>query len=175
MAEAERILLFDARIEDIQEVASLEGRAFPVPWKRSYFEAEVGQPFRFNRVARDRSGELAGYLFCAFAAGEIHVHKIAVTEAWRRRGVARLLMADLFSFAERTLADVVYLEVRPSNTPARIFYANLGFAEVGRRPRYYLDGEDALVLSVAVQGRTWLDGLRSKRGDSGSAVESNTK
>ena len=175
MAEAEGVLLNDAGSADLDEIAALEGRAFPVPWKRSYFEAEVGQPFRFNRVARDRAGRLAGYLFCAFAAGEIHVHKIAVTEGWRRRGVARLLMADLFSFAERTLADIVYLEVRPSNSPARLFYATLGFAEAGRRPRYYLDGEDALVLSVAVQGRAWLDGLRSKRGDSGSAVESNTK
>jgi ribosomal-protein-alanine N-acetyltransferase len=142
--------LKEAVPSDVDDVTALENRAFPVPWKRAYFAAEVGEPFRFNRVVRDPGGSLAGYLFCAFAAGEIHVHKIAVSETWRRKGVARLLMDDLFSFAERTASDVIYLEVRPSNTPAREFYRTLGFSESGRRPRYYVDGEDALVLSVPV-------------------------
>ena len=42
--------------------------------------------------------------------------------------------------------EEIYLEVRVSNRPARTFYAGLGFREAGRRTRYYLDGEDALVL-----------------------------
>jgi ribosomal-protein-alanine N-acetyltransferase len=165
----------EAVMADVDDVTALENRAFPVPWKRAYFASEVGEPFRFNKVIRDLRGGLAGYLFCAFAAGEIHVHKIAVSEAWRRKGVAHLLMEDLFTFAERTGSDVIYLEVRPSNAPAREFYRLLGFSEVGRRPRYYLDGEDALVLSVSVPPPIQLDWLRSKRGDSAGAEKSNNQ
>ena len=142
--------LGDAVPSDVDDVTALEDRAFPIPWKRAYFAAEVGEPFRYNRVVRVPRGALAGYLFCAFAAGEILVHKIAVSEAWRRQGVAKLMMDDLFSFATGTGADVIYLEVRPSNAPAREFYRTLGFSEIGRRPRYYLDGEDALVLSAPI-------------------------
>ena len=39
------------------------------------------------------------------------------------------------------------LEVRASNTPAQALYEKLGFAQVGRRPKYYQNPrEDALIL-----------------------------
>jgi ribosomal-protein-alanine N-acetyltransferase len=42
----------------------------------------------------------------------------------------------------------VFLEVRESNGGARAFYSGLGFAQQGRRRKYYQDPvEDALLLS----------------------------
>jgi ribosomal-protein-alanine N-acetyltransferase len=38
------------------------------------------------------------------------------------------------------------LEVRPSNTAALGLYGKFGFHIEGRRPRYYSDGEDALIM-----------------------------
>ena len=140
------LLVRDVGSHDLDDVAALEARAFPVPWKREYFASEVGAPFRFNRVARDGSGALAGYLFCSWAAGEIHVNKIATSEAWRRRGVARRLMDEVLDLGVRVGTEEIYLEVRPSNTPARRFYEGLGFTVAGRRTAYYLDGEDAIVM-----------------------------
>jgi ribosomal-protein-alanine N-acetyltransferase len=55
-------------------------------------------------------------------------------------------MADVFVLAGSVHAEEIYLEVRLSNQPARTFYRGLGFTEAGRRPGYYLDGEDALVM-----------------------------
>jgi ribosomal-protein-alanine N-acetyltransferase len=145
-ALAESVTTRDADRIDLDAIAALEHAAFPVPWKREYFEVEVGTAHRFNRVAIGPKGDLAGYVFCAFAAGEMHVNKIAVQEQHRRRGVASLLMDEVLGFAARTGVDEIYLEVRVSNRPAHSFYAGLGFREAGRRNRYYLDGEDALVL-----------------------------
>jgi ribosomal-protein-alanine N-acetyltransferase len=138
--------VLEAGSGDLAEVAALESRAFPIPWKREYFASEIGAPFRFNRVARDASGALAGYVFCSWAAGEIHVNKIATSEAWRRKGVARALMDEVLGLGARVGTEEIYLEVRPSNGAARGFYAELGFSEAGRRPGYYLDGEDAMVM-----------------------------
>jgi [ribosomal protein S18]-alanine N-acetyltransferase len=42
------------------------------------------------------------------------------------------------------------LEVREDNAAAISFYARHGFAELGRRARYYRDGTTALVLSTPV-------------------------
>lgn len=39
------------------------------------------------------------------------------------------------------------LEVRTGNAAARALYAGAGFAEVGRRRRYYTDGEDAVLMT----------------------------
>jgi len=145
-ALAEEVAVRDAEAGDLDAVASLERRAFPVPWKREYFEVEVGAPHRFNRVAIGPKGDLAGYVFCAFAAGELHINKIAVEERHRRRGVATLLMEEVLAFSARARVEQIYLEVRVSNRPAQAFYAGLGFRPSGRRSRYYLDGEDALVM-----------------------------
>jgi [ribosomal protein S18]-alanine N-acetyltransferase len=40
----------------------------------------------------------------------------------------------------------MFLDVAEGNGPAAALYRGLGFAEVGRRRRYYPDGADALVL-----------------------------
>ncbi len=165
-ALAREIDVREARRADLDAVAQLEKAAFPVPWKREYFEAEVGVPFRRNLVARDDQGRLAGYVFCAFAGGEIHVNKIAVAPFARRRGLATRLMDEVFRFADDIRAEEIYLEVRVSNVPARRFYEGLGFAEAGRRARYYLDGEDALVMAFRVPIRR-LDAVPREKGDSG--------
>jgi ribosomal-protein-alanine N-acetyltransferase len=136
----------DAQAFDLDAVAALEKAAFPVPWKREYFEVEIGAAHRFNRVAIGPKGDLAGYVFCAHAAGELHVNKIAVTERHRRHGIASLLMDEVLRFAQEHRVEEIYLEVRVSNRPARAFYAGLGFRDAGRRSGYYLDGEDALVM-----------------------------
>jgi ribosomal-protein-alanine acetyltransferase len=138
---------------DLDAIAELERLSFPVPWKREFFASEVGAAHRFNRVVRAPNGLLAGYVFCAFAGGEIHVNKIAVDPSCRRRGIARVLMQEVFDLATRIRAEEIYLEVRPSNDPARNFYSSLGFRDVGRRPQYYADGEDALVMSLFLPPR----------------------
>ncbi len=138
----------DVRNVDLDAIAELERLSFPVPWKREFFASEVGAAHRFNRVVRAPNGLLAGYVFCAFAGGEVHVNKIAVDPSCRRQGIARILMQEVFDLSARIRAEEIYLEVRPSNDPARKFYSLLGFREVGRRPQYYADGEDALVMSL---------------------------
>jgi ribosomal-protein-alanine N-acetyltransferase len=145
-ALAESVSTRDAAAVDLDAIAALERAAFPVPWKREYFAVEIGAAYRFNRVAIGPKGDLAGYAFCAFAAGELHVNKIAVADRHRRRGIASLLMEEVLRFAERARVEEIYLEVRVSNRAARAFYAGLLFREAGRRTAYYLDGEDALVL-----------------------------
>jgi [ribosomal protein S18]-alanine N-acetyltransferase len=162
----EPFTLRDARHADLDGIASLERVSFPVPWKRDYFEVEIGAPWRFNRVALS-GGTLTGYVFCAFAGGEVHVNKIAVGPAFRRQGVASALMEEVLAFSARVNAEEIYLEVRVSNQAAKAFYAGLGFAEAGRRARYYFDGEDALVMVRKLAGPRRLDGPPAMKGDSG--------
>jgi ribosomal-protein-alanine N-acetyltransferase len=56
----------------------------------------------------------------------------------------------LTALAERGV-QVVYLEVRESNTAARALYGAHGFIEVGRRGQYYRRPvEDAIILRAAI-------------------------
>lgn len=80
------------------------------------------------------------------AADEAELHSIAVHPARRREGLGRRLLEDFLGHARAGGAHSVWLEVRASNEAALRLYLEAGFATTGRRPRYYADGEDALLL-----------------------------
>jgi ribosomal-protein-alanine N-acetyltransferase len=130
---------------DVDEVHDLETRAFPAPWRRDFFESEVRASGRFNLVAR-RDGIVVGYLFAMWFFDEMHVNKIAVEESERRRGIAANLMDKCIRFARANRIKSISLEVRKSNAGAQEFYKTLDFAPSYTRPRYYPDGEAAVVM-----------------------------
>jgi ribosomal-protein-alanine N-acetyltransferase len=81
---------------------------------------------------------------------EAHITTMAVLPTHRRTGVATVLLLELRQEARRGGARVATLDVRVSNSDAQRLYRAFGFAEVGRRIRYYDDnGEDALVMTTA--------------------------
>jgi ribosomal-protein-alanine N-acetyltransferase len=80
---------------------------------------------------------------------EMHIINLAVHPEHRRKGIARRLLTEGLAQARALGAELAWLEVRPSNAPARVLYESFGFKEVGRRPRYYDDtNEDALLLTL---------------------------
>jgi ribosomal-protein-alanine N-acetyltransferase len=73
----------------------------------------------------------------------------------RGRGVGRALAERLIAVLAAHGVATVYLEVRESNAVARRLYGRLGFAEVGRRAKYYRRPvEDAVVLRAAISAET---------------------
>lgn len=90
--------------------------------------------------------EVVGVAIGLLLLDEGHVCDVAVAPERRRQGIAVRLLADLEDHLAARGATATTLEVRPSNRAARALYARLGYREEGRRPRYYPDGEDALLL-----------------------------
>ena len=62
-------------------------------------------------------------------------------------GAARSLLNAVLRDETASGARTALLEVRASNLAARAFYASTGFVAVGQRPRYYANGEDALLMT----------------------------
>lgn len=134
-----------ARKRDIDAIHRLEVSAFPAPWRREFFESELRASGRLNLVAK-RGDRLIGYLFAMWFFDEMHINKIAVEKDERRRGVAGVLMEHCFKFAVLNRVRSISLEVRESNRGAQDFYARLQFIPSYVRPRYYPDGEAAVVM-----------------------------
>lgn len=130
---------------DVEAVHRIEEASFPSPWRREFFESEIVAGGRFNVVAR-RGGVVVGYLFSMWIFDEMHVNKIAVLESERRKGIADALMARCFAFAREHAVASIALEVRRSNAGAQDFYRHLDFMTSYLRPRYYPDGEAAVVM-----------------------------
>ncbi len=94
------------------------------------------------------------FLFARRIVDVLEIDLIGVRPGHRRRGMARWLLETLI--AEETGADLaeVRLELAASNEAARSLYEGLGFVVVGRRSRYYPDGEDALLLARSLREGT---------------------
>ena len=135
-----------ARESDLDAIHRLESACFPVPWRREFFHSELYQGGRVCLVAI-RAGQLAGYVFAMTIIDEMHINKIAVAATERRRGIAVSLMNLCIEAAKKKSVRLLSLEVRESNTGAQGFYRHLGFESSYVRPRYYPDGEAAVVMT----------------------------
>jgi ribosomal-protein-alanine N-acetyltransferase len=135
-----------ATARDIAAVHRLEEASFPAPWRKEFFESELYASGRFNLVAR-RGNVVIGYLFAMWFFDEMHVNKIAVEAEERRQGIAQSLMDRCIEFARSHSIKTISLEVRKSNRGAQDFYKQLAFASSYMRPRYYPDGEAAVVMT----------------------------
>lgn len=128
-------------------LAAIHGQSFttPRPWAAAEIEAVLAMPGTFLLEEPD------GFLIGRALAGEAEILTLAVAPAARRSGIASRLVAAFLDRAGRDGATRAFLEVAADNAPARALYAGAGFAETGRRRRYYRhpDGtlSDALVLA----------------------------
>lgn len=146
-APASPLALRPATADDAAALARVDAATSMQPWSALMFRAEVARGDRWYVVAgpEDDPGEVVGYAGIARLADEVHVMGIAVLPSQQGQGCGRQLLTALCREAAASSAAML-LEVRPSNTSARHLYRTAGFTQVGRRPGYYPDGEDALLL-----------------------------
>lgn len=132
---------------DIAEVAELEILVSPEPWSLALFEGELdmSEASRDWLVARSGSA-LVGFGGMMYVEPEAHLMNIAVDPQMQGKGVATELLLRLVRRSISRGMTALTLEVRVDNAAAKGLYQRFGFAPVGMRPKYYQDGEDALIM-----------------------------
>jgi ribosomal-protein-alanine N-acetyltransferase len=153
MALTARVVVDAMQLEDVPAVHEIEQLSFRTPWPAHAFEQEL----RGNRLARylvARAGDtVVGFAGVWLMVDDAHVTTFGVHPDWRRQGIGRQLLLNLYELSVALRARQMTLEVRVSNTPAQALYRSFGFEIVGRRPHYYTDdGEDALVMTTPELG-----------------------
>lgn len=91
-----------------------------------------------------------------FVAGEIRKHEatgwiatLAVTPGQRHNGIALALIS---SCEMQMNVKKIKLAVRRSNEPAIRLYFKLGYHQTDIWEKYYIGGEDALILEKILEG-----------------------
>lgn len=130
---------------DLEQVLAVEIASFAAPWKREHFvnELEASHSFPFVAASEDT---IAGYLCMMSLFEEAQILDIAVDQAHRGLGIARMLIDRGISTARENGAELLSLEVRTSNIAAIALYEKCGFINTGLRKKYYEGREDALLM-----------------------------
>ncbi|HRU39811.1 MAG TPA: ribosomal protein S18-alanine N-acetyltransferase [Candidatus Goldiibacteriota bacterium] len=139
-----------ARKSDIDRIVEIEKTCYPEPWERQGFECEfskLNSGINIFFVAEDEvSGRVAGYFVGNVITDYVHILNIAVSDEFRRRGIALSFMQKAVQEALKRGLSAMTLEVRESNEAAVNLYRRLGFEVRGRREKYYEGKYDGLLM-----------------------------
>ena len=122
--------------EHLSAVADVERVCFSTPWSEDSLAMLTEDP-NVGFVAFC-DGRIVGYggMQCVLDEGQIT--DIAVLPAYRRRGIAAAILSRLITYAGAHALNVIFLEVRESNTPALSLYRDrFGFEVIGVRRGFY--------------------------------------
>jgi [ribosomal protein S18]-alanine N-acetyltransferase len=142
---------------DVPVLAALEQEFFgPEAWNADQVGEEIDGDERRTVVAED-DGRTVGYAVTRRSWDVLDLLRIAVLPDHRRGGVATRLMVETQALGRDDGAHRMLLEVSAANKEAVAFYAARDFVQIDRRPRYYKDGSDALVMraTLGTTGCSW--------------------
>lgn len=132
---------------DLEQVLAIEQEVFgPSAWPAESFWGELARADRHYVAAG--ADEVLGYAGLWLVPPDADVQTLAVAPAAQGRGLGRELLAHLIDTARARGCRRLQLEVRADNAAAIALYESAGFGTVRRRPRYYPDFSDALVMGL---------------------------
>ena len=133
---------------DLEHVMAIEESVYEFPWSIGIFQDCLSVGYCCWIIEQDDS--ISGYSIMSVLAGEAHILNLCIKPDLQNNGLGQEMIDYLIDLARVHHADVMFLEVRPSNEQALKIYDKSGFDEVGGRKDYYptkFGREDALILA----------------------------
>ena len=142
------IVIRAARPEDAEAVIAIDQASFSQPWLPTTLHTALEKAAHGDYIAlvAERCGAICGFVVAWTIREEGEIATIAVHEAARSQGIGRRLLEAALGECRRRGATDIFLEVRPGNVSARRLYESCGFRVAGVRPKYYRDGDDAVIM-----------------------------
>lgn len=150
--------LLDTRLDfrpmqpaDLDAVMAIEPVIYPYPWSRGNFSDSLAAGHSCWILEQNRC--IVGYSVLMLVLDEAHLLNISIAAGHQGRGLGRALLAHMQDTARQHGAQQMFLEVRPSNTPALRLYESFGFNEMAIRRGYYPargGREDAILMGMVL-------------------------
>lgn len=135
--------------DDVVAVAALDQELFGADaWTAETLTEVLAGTGRQAWVAVDDDTSVRGFAVIGPSGDVIELLRIGVAPRARRKSIATELMRYVMEAAADGGADRILIEVSADNAAALAFYDDHGFTEIHRRPRYYRDGSDAIVMQL---------------------------
>lgn len=134
-------------ISHIKQIAEIEMNCIPGGWSEKLFLDALNDTDTIM-LAAVINEKVIGFLNGSCVLDEAELMNIAVSQDYRRDGIAgTLIKAFEDRLAEKGI-NTVYLEVRESNLPAKKLYEKYGYKQNGLRKNYYRSPDENAVLMM---------------------------
>ena len=91
------------------------------------------------------NGNILGYIGISFVLDSADIISVVVSKEHTNKGIASLLLENVFKVCKEKNITNIILEVRKSNIPAQKLYEKFGFSNISIRKNYYDGIEDAYI------------------------------
>ena len=136
--------------EHIDGLAKVEEECFNSGYGRNTFEKELENKLAFYVVATE-DAEVLGYAGMWNMCGSADIMNVGVRPVHRRRGIGEAMLEKMEEYCGNNDVFEINLEVRESNTPARMLYKKMGYEEIAVRKGYYDGKEDAVIMKKVLR------------------------
>ena len=139
--------------KDIDAIVAIEKSSMPNPWHRDNYLEAIQSNHAFIMVVVDGNA-IAGFAVFYMTPPESELPDIVVVPSYRGKGIGKELLNRCICELKSKAVDTIFLEVRPSNNPARSLYTKMGFEEIGKRKYFYTNPiEDAICMVLRMEDR----------------------
>ena len=133
-------------LEQIQDILLTDFDEF---WNAGVLKNELQNTLSVYIVALNQ-GEVVGYAGLWQPDDEGHVTNIVTKKDKRGNNIGTLMLEEIINIAKNKNMKSITLEVNVNNNIAINLYKKYGFKEVGTRPKYYNNTDDAIIMTKEI-------------------------
>ena len=133
--------------EHLEQIKNILMTEFDEFWNANVLEKELENPLSDYIVAINES-EVVGYAGLWQPCDEGHITNIVTKLDKRGNKIASKMLEELIKIAKNKNLKCVTLEVNVHNEIAINLYKKYNFKEIGKRPKYYYNMDDALIMTL---------------------------
>ena len=141
----DNIIISKMQDEDIEEALLTEQSHNIHILSKNILKEDIKNKNYNYLVAKNNDGKIIGYIGISYVLDSADIISILVHKDYTKKGIATLLLQEIFAFAKENNIQKIMLEVRRSNLPAQKLYEKHGFKQIAIRNNYYDNTEDALI------------------------------
>jgi len=145
-------------LDDLDAVIKVNEKELPEDYPYFFYKSILDnypEPFL---IAQNNVGMIIGYIMWRVEKTpsldtlryltKAHLVSIAVTQEYRKRGVAKALLSNSMLAIKKYKIQEYVLEVRVSNISAIKLYEQFKFKVINIKKKYYRDGENAYYMTL---------------------------
>ncbi|MFX1389664.1 MAG: ribosomal protein S18-alanine N-acetyltransferase [Promethearchaeota archaeon] len=157
----DKIYVRRCTLEDLDSVIEVNERELPEDYPYFFYKSILDNFPECFLIAQNNNGKIVGYIMWRVEKApsinslkyinQGHLVSIAVTEAYRRRGIGQNLLENSMEAVKKYKIKQYVLEVRVSNYTAIRLYEKFKYKIESIKKNYYRDGENAYYMILDVK------------------------